>query len=140
MSRRNLTARALAAVIVCSPLVADAASVAPAQAPAQISSHSGVKITIEPKGFSQDAKTWDFAVTLETHTQDLDDDLAQSTTLLADGTLHRPLGWEGSVPGSHHRKGVLRFAAVKPLPQVVELQIRREGESTPRIFRWQTTK
>lgn len=140
MSRRNLIAPALAAVIVCTSLLADAASVAPGQAAAQTSSQSGVKITVEPKGFPRDAKTWDFAVTLETHTEDLDDDLLQSTTLLADGTRHRPLGWEGSAPGGHHRKGVLRFAAVTPLPQVVELQTRREGEPTPRIFRWQTTR
>lgn len=140
MSRRNLIARALAATIVCTPLVAEAAGVAPAQAAAQTSSQSGVKITVEPKGFPRDAKTWDFAVTLETHTQGLDDDLVRSTTLLVDGTLHRPLEWEGSAPGGHHRKGVLRFAAVKPLPQMVELQIHREGEPAPRIFRWKTTK
>jgi hypothetical protein len=105
---------------------------------ARTSRQDGVTITVEPKGLPQGAKTWDFAVTLETHTQDLDDDLVQSTTLLADGTPHRPLGWNGPPPGGHHRKGVLRFAAVTPLPQVVELQIRREGESAPRIFRWQT--
>lgn len=134
MSRRNLIAGALAAALVCAPVVA--ANVPPAQT----SNQSGVKITVEPKGFPRDAKTWDFAVTLETHTRDLDDDLTQSTTLLADGTPHRPLGWDGPPPGGHHRKGILRFTTVTPLPQVVELQIHREGESAPRIFRWQTMK
>lgn len=137
MSRRNLIIYALAAAIASAPLAA--ASLGKTQA-AQSSSVAGVKITVEPKGFPRDAKTWDFAVTLETHTQDLDDDLVQSATLLADGTPHRPLGWDGPPPGGHHRKGILRFAAVTPLPQTVELQIRREGEPAPRVFRWQTTR
>jgi hypothetical protein len=113
---------------------AQAAELAPA---AQTSSQGGVKITVEPRGFPRGAKTWDFAITLETHTQPLDDDLVSASTLLADGKPYRPLGWEGPAPGGHHRKGVLRFDAVTPLPQLVELQIRRTGEASPRIFRWQ---
>ena len=135
MSRRNLILCALAAALASAPLSAGR----PTQA-AQSSSVAGVKITVEPKGFPRDATTWTFAVTLETHTQDLDDDLVESTTLLAGGTPHRPLGWDGPPPGGHHRKGILRFAAVTPLPQTVELQIRREDEPAPRVFRWQTTQ
>lgn len=58
-----------------------------------------------------------------------------AATLLADGKPCRPLGWEGAPPGGHHCKEVLRFEAVMPQPQAVELQIRREGEASPRIFR-----
>ena len=135
MSRRNLILCALAAALASAPLSAGGPTLA-----AQSSSVAGVKITVEPKGFPRDATTWTFAVTLETHTQDLDDDLVESTTLLAGGTPHRPLGWDGPPPGGHHRKGMLRFAAVTPLPQTVELQIRRAGEPAPRVFRWQTTR
>lgn len=95
-----------------------------------------MKITVEPRGFPR-TKTWDFAITLETHTQPLDDDLVNGATLLADGKPYRPVGWEGSPPGGHHRKGVLSFAVVTPQPQVLELQMRRTGEASPRIFRWQ---
>jgi len=106
-------------------------------AAAQTSNQDGVKITVEPRGFPRGAKTWDFAITLETHTQPLDDNLVNAATLFADGKPCRPLGWEGTPPGGHHRKGVLRFEAVTPQPQAVELRIRRTGEASPRIFRWQ---
>ena len=56
MSRRNLIIYALAAAIASAPL----AAAGPTQA-AQSSSVAGVKITVEPKGFPRDAKTWDFA-------------------------------------------------------------------------------
>jgi hypothetical protein len=103
----------------------------------QTSDQGGVTIIVEPQGFLPEAKTWDFAITLETHTQPLDDDLLDASTLLADGKPYQPLSWEGAPPGGHHRKGVLRFEAVTPQPQAVELQIRRTGEESPRTFRWQ---
>jgi hypothetical protein len=141
MSHQHLIACALVAAFGSLPLwtagfgAAQAAAVAAA---AQTSNQGGVKITVEPRGFPH-AKTWEFAITLETHSQPLDDDLVNGATLLADGKPYRPLGWEGAAPGGHHRKGVLSFAGVTPQPQAVELQIRRPGEASPRVFRWQTS-
>lgn len=138
MSRQRLIACALLAAVASTPLfAAGLEKTQAAQAAAQTSNQDGVKITVEPRGFPRGAKIWDFAVTLETHTQPLEDDLVKATTLLADGKTCRPLGWDGAPPGGHHRKGVLRFEVVTPLPQAVELQIRRAGEASPRIFRWQ---
>jgi len=138
MSRQRLIACALLAAIASTPLfAAGLEKTQAAEAAAQTSNQDGVKITVEPRGFPRDAKSWDFAITLETHIQPLEDDLVKATTLLADGNIFRPLGWDGAPPGGHHRKGVLRFEAVTPLPQAVELQIRRNGEASPRIFRWQ---
>jgi hypothetical protein len=140
MPHQRLIAYALAAAVGSSPLCAAGfgeAQAAQMAAAAQTSNQGGVKITVEPRGFPRGAKIWDFAITLETHSQPLDDDLATAATLLADGKPCRPLGWEGAPPGGHHRKGVLRFEAVTPLPQAVELQIRRTGEASPRVFRWQ---
>jgi len=114
---------------------ASAADAAPAS---QSSSQGGVTITVAPSGFSSEARTWDFTITMETHTQPLDDDLTETSALLGDGKAHRPLGWDGALPGGHHRKGVLHFTAIKPLPKAVELQIRRNGEESVRVFRWQT--
>jgi hypothetical protein len=139
MSGQHLIACALAAA-VCASLpgsgVFAEAQAAELAAVAQTSNLGGVKITVEPGGFPRGAKTWDFVITLETHTQPLDDDLARTATLLADGKHSRPRSWEGAPPGGHHRKGVLRFEAVTPTPQAVELQIRRTGEASPRVFRW----
>lgn len=106
-------------------------------AAAQTSNRDGVKITIAPRGFQANAQTWDFDVALETHTQPLNDDLVKSSKLFGDDKPYDALSWEGTPPGGHHRKGVLRFKAVVPPPQAVELQIRRTDESRPRSFRWQ---
>ncbi len=130
---RILLATAIAGVNFCAAALGRAAEVTTGP---QTSQQGAVTITVAPHGVSAKATTWDFDVKLETHTQALDDDLTKSATLLADGKSYRPLSWEGSPPGGHHRKGVLRFPAITPLPAAVELQIQRSGETVPRTFRW----
>lgn len=95
-----------------------------------------MKVTTLRKHMPADAKTLDFEVTLETHTQDLGDDLTKSSVLNADGKQYLPLSWKGSPPGGHHRKGLLRFTKIVPQPQSMELQIRLSGDSSPRSFTW----
>ncbi|WP_212785084.1 hypothetical protein [Ferrigenium kumadai] len=102
----------------------------------QTSDEGGLKVMVTPQDVSSGAKTWDFGVVLETHTKSLNDDLSRSSVLIADGKRYSPLGWEGAPPGGHHRKGLLRFKAVKPVPASIELQIRLNGEVAPRSFRW----
>ena len=102
----------------------------------QISNERGIKVTATPQKILGEAKTWDFQLVLETHTQDLSDDLAKSAVLIADGRQYMPLGWEGAPPGGHHRKGVLRFKAIAPPPAAVELRIRLAGDASPRSFKW----
>lgn len=109
----------------------DAAEIAP-----QTSNERGIKVTATLQAIAADAKTWTFEVTLETHTQPLNDDLARSATLIADGKQYLPLAWEGALPGGHHRKGVLRFKAIVPQPRSMELQIRLAGDKSPRSFKW----
>jgi hypothetical protein len=116
------------AVPVC---VAGEALLAPQKSTAQ-----GVTITVTPRNLSRDARSWDFAIKLETHTQDLGDDLVRSARLIADGRQTAPFAWDGAPPGGHHREGVLRFKPVSPHPQSVELRILRAGETAPRSFRW----
>ncbi len=102
------------------------------------SSERGVTVTVKPGSLAQDAKTWDFEIVLDTHSQDLSDDLVKSTVLVdAEGRRYAPTGWDGAAPSGHHRKGVLRFNPVSPPPQAIELQIRRPDEASPRVFRWQ---
>lgn len=102
----------------------------------QTSKAHGVTITVTPLSLSNEAKAWDFEITLESHTQELNDDLIGSSVLIGDGMQAAPLGWEGTPPGGHHRKGLLRYKPISPAPRSLELQIQRPGEPIPRSFRW----
>lgn len=101
----------------------------------QSTSESGVTVSVTPRNLKDGS--WEFAIALNTHSQDLTDDLMKSASLVANGKTLAPSGWKGSPAGGHHRKGVLRFDAVNPKPQEIELRIARPGEPRPRSFRWQ---
>lgn len=102
----------------------------------QSSNEREIKLTVVPKNIRAEAKTWDFEVALETHTRDLNEDLLKSSRLITGGKEYLPLRWEGAPPGGHHRKGLLRFEAIAPLPASVELQIRLQGDVSSRSFKW----
>lgn len=98
----------------------------------------GVGIRATPVEIAPSAKLWAFEIRLDTHSGQLDDDLAREAVLVDEaGRHHAPVAWEGSPPGGHHRQGVLKFAPVSPMPAVIELRIQRTGEPTPRSFKWQ---
>jgi hypothetical protein len=103
----------------------------------QVSNEREVKITATLQNIPKEAKTWDFELSLETHTHALSDGMENSSVLIADGKQYKPVGWEGSPPGGHHRKGMLRFKAIVPQPASVELQVRLIGDPSPRSFKWQ---
>lgn len=103
----------------------------------QTSDERGIKVTVTRQSIPNEANIWNFEVTLETHTRALDDDLAKSAVLIADGKQYLPLGWEGAPPGGHHRKGRLRFKAIEPQPRSIELQLRLAVDNLPRSFKWQ---
>lgn len=114
-----------------------AASAVDAQQPAtQKSVQNGVTVEVTAPDFTTPA--WSFKVVLDTHSQELSDDLV-ATAVLVDpaGREIRPTAWEGAGPGSHHREGVLKFPALKPAPEAVELRIRRAGEAAPRVFKFE---
>lgn len=102
----------------------------------QISKAHGVTITVTPLSLSNEAKAWDFEITLESHTQALNDDLIGSSVLIVNGKQAIPMSWEGTPPGGHHREGLLRYKPISPAPQSLELRIQRTGEPIPRSFRW----
>ena len=132
--RLRLLSAALAAVLLGAiPVGAAAAALAP-----QTSSELGVSVVATPRDLSPAAKEWEFEIVLQTHSQDLSDDVKAVSTLIADGRATQvPTAWEGDPPGGHHRKGVLGFEPVTPRPGTIELRILRPGESSPRSFRWQ---
>ncbi|MBE0625792.1 MAG: hypothetical protein IH606_13375 [Burkholderiales bacterium] len=103
----------------------------------QSSQANSVGISVKPVDVSATAKTWQFQATLTTHSGALDDDLARTATLVdAEGKQQAALGWDGDPPGGHHRKGVLKFKALSPRPDALEMRILRIGETAARTFRW----
>lgn len=102
----------------------------------QESEANGVKVTVTPGTLNQGANL-EFSVVLDTHSQDLSDDLVNTAVLTDDrGNEFKPLAWDGAPPGGHHRSGVLKFSAIEPPPAMLELRITRSGEAKPRTFRW----
>ncbi len=96
---------------------------------------NGVTIAVTPQG--QAGAGPEFKITMDTHSQDLSDDLLKSAVLVdSAGNRHTPTAWDGAGPGGHHREGVLRFPPL-PATSSMELQITRPKEQSPRTFRWQ---
>ncbi|HEX8012304.1 MAG TPA: hypothetical protein VF814_15420 [Casimicrobiaceae bacterium] len=105
---------------------------------AQESAEYGVTVAVTPLNVAAGAKAWEFKVTLDTHSQDLSDDLTKSAVLLdGTGASYKAVDWEGSPAGGHHREGVLRFKPPTAQPKSIELRVERRGEPQPRSFRWE---
>ena len=105
---------------------------------AQVNRDGNVTVTVAPRSLSASERSWDFDVTLETHVQALDQDLAKVAALIdTQGKPHAPIGWEGDPPGGHHRRGVLRFRPLADDSSVVVLRVRGIGGVDARDFRWQ---
>jgi len=113
------------------------AAAAGAQLKEEKSTEGGVTVSVTPQAIAAGAKTWNFDVALNTHSQDLSDDFSKTTVLVDErGVEYRPLAWEGAGPGGHHRSGVLKFAAGEQVPEALEMRMSRPGEAKPRSFRW----
>lgn len=129
---RRLSATLLLAAALAAAGVATAA---PVGLKPVTTNEASVAVKVTPR--TLEGAVWEFEVAFDTHSQELDDDLMKSATLVAaDGRPAAPLEWKGAPPGGHHRSGVLRFAAPKPAPARIELRIHRAGEREPRIYRW----
>lgn len=97
----------------------------------------GVTVKVEPQQIDATATEWQFAIALDTHSGELDDALLQASRLIdSNGGQHAPISWDGDAAGGHHRKGLLRFAPLRPMPATLTLQIQRAGEAEPRVFQW----
>jgi len=116
---------------------AAAANAASSGLTAQTSREGNVNVTVTPRSLAPGASSWDFEVVLETHTQPLDQDLTKVAALIdAQGKPHAPLAWEGSPPGGHHRRGLLRFQPLAGNPATVQLRLQGIG-GVDRAFNWQ---
>jgi hypothetical protein len=125
-------------LLVTGLIAAVAYSASAASLKTQESADRGVTVIVTPLNVSAGGAAWEFKVTLDSHSQSLDDDLVKSAVLVGEtGTRSAATKWDGSPAGGHHREGVLRFKSVTPQPKSIELQILRSTEPEPRSFRWQ---
>lgn len=106
----------------------------------QANREGSVTVMATPKNVSPGAGSWDFEISLSTHSVALDQDMMRAAVLIVDSSKPQmPLDWHGDPPGGHHRKGVLRFRPSAASPQAIELHIDGVG-GVKRIFRWQLIK
>ena len=99
---------------------------------------NGVSVAVTAGNLNPEASVWDFAVVLhDGRNRNLPDDLLKSAVLVdPQGRRYKPLIWEGAPAAGDHRAGVLKFIAVEPRPDSIELRISRPGEKKPRSFSW----
>ena len=117
-------------------LAAFLALAAPANIVTQKSIVNGVTVAVTAGNLGPDASVWDFAVVLRS-SRDLPDDLVANAVLVDPaGNKYKALIWEGAPSDGNHRSGVLKFIAVEPRPDWIELRITRPGEKKPRSFSW----
>lgn len=101
-------------------------------------SQGGVTITIAPKTFSEENSTWDFEITFDTHSVELNQDLTKVAVLIDEsGKEYKPSAWEGDPAGGHHRKGILKFNSIKTQPSSFVIKIKEVGGIAERVFSWQ---
>lgn len=131
----TLAAAALAVAVLTAAAWHVPAGAQPSVAGTQSSVERGVTVKVTPKKLA--GPEWEFAIVLDTHAEDLKDDLQQTALLVVDGREVRPSQWQGPGAGGHHREGVLRFAMAVANPTKVELRIQRAGELSARVFTWE---
>ncbi|MBI1936470.1 hypothetical protein HYS31_08640 [Candidatus Woesearchaeota archaeon] len=94
------------------------------------SNQNNVEFSVTPLSASQ------FQIAIDTHSVNLDFDLAQISVLYDDlGNIYKPLKWEGSEPGGHHRSGTLIFPKINENAKSIKLVI---TDSAAREFNWDT--
>lgn len=96
---------------------------------------NGVTVNVLPVQLAP-GQTAKFEVQINTHSGDLDHDVAAIVTLTDDqGREYRPRKWIGAKPGGHHRKGVLEFPVLVGDPKSVTLVIKNLSD-VERSFKW----
>lgn len=91
-----------------------------------------VEVTITPTRVDDTGAS--FAVVFDTHSVDLDLDVADAAALTVDGQAWTDPAWDGDGPGGHHREGTLTFSAAGPANGDAVLTI--EGLDEPAAAQW----
>lgn len=101
------------------------------------SSEGPVTVAVAPQSLDSSSSTWNFDISLNTHSEELNVDLVIVSELIDDqGKSYKPISWEGAPPGGHHRSGVLKFDPISPKPKSIELKIKNIGGTAERSFKW----
>lgn len=78
-----------------------------------------------------------FEIRMNTHSGDLSQNLLAVCTLKdSSGRDYRPINWDGSPPGGHHRRGVLEFSELAEGAESITLVIREIANVPERVFNW----
>lgn len=72
-----------------------------------------VEVTITPTRLDTNGAA--FTIAFDTHSVDLDLDVADHATLTVDRQTWTDPAWNGSGPGGHHREGALTFVSSGPV-------------------------
>ncbi len=105
----------------------------------QTNSEGAVTIKVTPINVSEDKKTWNFRIVLDTHTGSLDEDLAKNAVLIDDQDERlKPEAWEGDPPGGHHREGLLTFGPFSNDSKSITLILQNVGGVFERKFTWES--
>lgn len=91
-----------------------------------------VTIKVSPGQLDTDGAV--FKVSFDTHSVNLDQDLARQARLTVGANTWPVAGWSGDGPGGHHRSGELRFNAAGPAAGTVTLAI--DGLPEPVTATW----
>lgn len=121
-----------------------AALTKPVQLDTVVDEQGAVSVAVTPVDLSAGAATLDFEVAMNTHSVELDMDLAALATLTTDnGRTVTAILWD-AVPGGHHVSGVLSFPATDGETAVLDgaaqltLTI-REVDAAERVYVWSLT-
>jgi len=129
---------ALIAVAVAAPLLLPAHG---KDLPAMENKQGPVRVAVTPQTLSQSANAWRFTVQFNSHVMEIAEDMVAVSSLSAGkADVERPTAWEGDPPGGHHRKGVLVFKPIIPMPATITLHIREVGGVADRAFTWKLSK
>ena len=100
------------------------------------SDENSVRIEIIPEQLAP-GKQAKFNIKMNTHSVELNQDMVAVFILKDDkGYEYRPIRWNGSPPGGHHRSGVLEFPAIGKGAKSVALHVKDIANVPERIFEW----
>jgi hypothetical protein len=124
----------LLATVAAAPLTVSAQT---KSLPMRESDEGQVKASVTPQSLSTTADAWRFEVRFNTHVKPITQDMVAVASLSdGKGADEQPTAWEGDPPGGHHRKGVLVFKPIEPMPATITLHIREVGGVADRSFTW----